>query len=251
MAECGTALWRRDGKLESGEIVKTIGIVGGLGPESTVDYYRLLIDAYRERVPDGSYPRIIINSIDLQEIVRLLEARQLERLTARLVEELHRLANAGAQIGLLAANTPHIVFDELRGRSPIPLVSIVEATCDAAREAGLKKLGLFGSRFTMQSRFFPDVFSKHGIELVMPDSNEQTWIHDHYMDELVKGIFLEETRDGLLRIANRLKEQQHIQGLILGGTELPLILRDAPDCGIPFLDTARIHVNAVLAQANV
>lgn len=228
--------------------MKTIGIVGGLGPESTVDYYELLIAAYRERVADGSYPRIIINSVDLQEIVRLLEANQLERLTARLVEELQRLANAGAQIGLLAANTPHIVFEELRGRSPVPLVSIVEATCEAAQGLRLTKLGLFGSRFTMQSRFYADVFSRKEIELAVPSLKEQTWIHEHYMDELVKGIFLAETRVRFLGIAQRMRAQDGIQGVILGGTELPLLLRDV-ECGIPFLDTARIHVNAVMGAA--
>lgn len=231
--------------------MKTIGMIGGVGPESTIDYYRLLIAAYRERVPGDSYPHIVINSINLKEMIALLEANDLGRMTDWLVVEMQKLANAGAEIGLLSSNTPHIVFDELSRRSAIPLVSIVEATCEAACATGLKKLGLFGSRFTMQGRFFPDVFSRRGIELAVPDAAEQTWIHKHYMDELVKGLFLEETRGGLLRIASRLKEQQHIQGLILGGTELPLILRDAPDCGIPFLDTARIHVNAVLAQANV
>ena len=231
--------------------MKTIGIIGGLGPESTVDYYRLLIAAYLERRSDDSYPQIVINSVDMRKLVRIMNANDLTQLADWLAVEVQKLASAGAEIGLVASNTPHIVFDELRRRSPIPLVSIVEATCEAAREAGLKKLGLFGSRFTMQSRFYVDVFSKHGIELAVPDPAEQTWIHDHYMDELVKGIFLRETREGLLRIANRLKEQQHIQGLILGGTELPLILRDSPDCGVPFLDTARIHVDAAMAQANV
>jgi len=226
-------------------------MIGGLGPESTIDYYRLLIAAYRERVTDGSYPRLVINSIDLKEVLRLMGANDLDCLTDWLAAEVQKLSNAGAEIGLLASNTPHIVFDELSRRSAIPLVSIVEATCEAARVAQLKKLGLFGSRFTMQSKFYPDVFSRHGIELIVPDPEEQAWIHDHYMDELVKGIFLQETREGLLRIVDRLKEQQHIQGVILGGTELPLILRDAPDCNIPLLDTARIHVNAVMAQANV
>lgn len=174
--------------------MKTIGMIGGLGPESTIDYYRLLIAAYRERVTDDSYPQILINSIDLRKVVRLMNANDMTQLTGWLVAEVQKLANAGAEVGFVGANTPHIVFDELSRRSAIPLVSIVEATCEAARAAGLKKLGLFGSRFTMQGRFFPDVFSKRGIELAVPDPDEQTWIHDHYMDELVKGIFLKETR---------------------------------------------------------
>jgi aspartate racemase len=231
--------------------MKIIGMIGGLGPESTIDYYRLLMTVYRERVTDGSYPRILINNIDLTEVVRLLDANDLDQLTDWLVAEVQRLASAGAEIGFVGANTPHIVFDELSRRAAIPLVSIVEATCEAAQAAGLKKLGLLGSRFTMQGRFFPNVFSRRAIELALPDPDEQTWIHDHYMNELVKGIFLKETREGFLQIVHRMKEQDRIKGLILGGTELPLILRDVPDCGIPFLDTARIHVNAVMARANV
>ena len=230
--------------------MKTIGIVGGMGPESTIDYYRLLIGAYRERIPDGSYPPIVINSICLKKMLGMVEANDLAHLSDWLVAEVKKLSNAGAEIGLLASNTPHIVFDELSRRSPIPLVSIVEATCEAAQRLRLTKLGLFGSRFTMQSGFYADVFSRKGIELAVPAPHEQTWIHAHYMDELVYGIFRPETRDKFIAIAKRMRAQDGIEGLILGGTELPLLLRDV-ECGMPFLDTAKIHVNAVLTQANV
>jgi len=228
--------------------MKTVGIIGGVGPESTIDYYRLIIAAYREQKPDGSYPPIIINSIDLKKVLGMMEANDLTVLTDHLVDELQKLARAGADFGLLASNTPHIVFDALQRRSPIPVISIVEVTCEAAKSLCLKRLGLFGSRFTMQGRFFPEVFSRQGIRLVSPNEDERTYIHDRYMGELVKGIFLPETRAGLLKIVDRMKQQEGIEGLILGGTELPLILRDAPDCGIPFLDTAKIHVKAVVAR---
>jgi len=228
--------------------MKTLGIIGGVGPESTVDYYRLIISAYQQRKPDGSYPPMIINSVDLQQMVRLLEAGDLARLAQRLVAEIQKLASAGAELALLASNTPHIVFDEIQRQSPLPLVSIVQATCDAARAQGLKKLALFGSRFTMQGRFYQEVFSKAGIVLATPQPDEQTYIHEHYMDELVKGVFLPETRAGLLRIVDRMKDQEQIEGLILGGTELPLILRNVAGYSIPFLDTARIHVDAVIER---
>jgi aspartate racemase len=231
--------------------MKTLGMIGGVGPESTIDYYRLIIAAYRERKPDGSYPPIIINSVNLKEMVDLLEANNLPGLVTRLVAELQKLANAGAELGILTSNTPHIVFDEIAAQSPLPLISIVQATCDAAASMGLRNLGLFGSRFTMQGRFYPDVFSKTGIVVVSPSPDEQAYIHDRYMKELVNGIFREETRDGLLRIVDRMKQQDHIDGLILGGTELPLILRDVANPGIPFLDTTRIHVNAVMEQLGV
>jgi len=231
--------------------MKTLGMIGGVGPESTIDYYRLIIAAYRERKPDGSYPSIIINSVNLKEMVDLLESNDLAGLVARLVAELQKLARAGAELGILTSNTPHIVFDDVARQCPIPLISIVEATCDAAASMSLRKLGLFGSRFTMQARFYPDVFSRRGITLISPHADEQAYIHDRYMSELVNGIFRPETREGLLQIVDRMKQQDRIDGLILGGTELPLILRDVSDRGIPFLDTTRIHVNAVMERLDV
>ena len=228
--------------------MKTIGIIGGIGPESTVEYYRLLIASYRERTQDGSYPPIVINSIDLQKVLQLVGANELAKVAEYLVREVERLARAGADVGLFASNTPHIVFDDIRRRAPIPLLSIVEATCEAARDLGLKRLGLFGTRFTMQGRFYPDVFSREGMTLAVPAPDEQAYIHDKYMSELVHGTILPETREGLLSIVDRLKERERIQGLILGGTELPLILRDVTDRGIPFLDTTTIHVRSALAQ---
>jgi aspartate racemase len=226
--------------------MKTLGIIGGIGPESTLEYYRLLIASYRERVRDGSYPAILINSINLKVLVDLFEANDLPQVTRHLTVELNKLAVAGADFALTAANTPHIVFDDLRRQSPIPLLSIVEATCDAAKALKLTKLGLFGTRFTMQGRFYPEVFSRAGIALVAPGSDEQSIIHDKYMNELVKGVFRPETREQLLGIVDRLKQREGIQGLILGGTELPLILQDDAGRGIPFLDTTRIHVDAAL-----
>jgi len=228
--------------------MKTVGIIGGIGPESTVDYYRLIIAAYREQRQDGSYPAIIINSIDLNKIRDLVTANALADLTEYLVVEVQRLARAGADFGLLAANTPHIVFDDVRQQSPIPLLSIVEATCEAAKALALRRLGLLGTRFTMQGRFFPDVFAREGITLVVPAPDEQDYVHDKYMGELVNGIFLPATREGLLEIIGRLRKREHIDGVILGGTELPLILRDVPGQDIPFLDTTQIHVRAAVAQ---
>jgi aspartate racemase len=228
--------------------MKTVGIIGGIAPESTIEYYRLIIASYREQKQDGSYPSIIINSVDLRKVLDLVAAGKLAELTGYMVDELHRLTRAGADFGVMASNTPHLVFDEIRSQSPIPLISIVQAACDEANSMGLAKLGLFGTRFTMQGRAYPEVFSKAGIAMVVPLEDEQAYIHDKYMNELVHGTFLPETRERLLGIVNRLKERENIDGLILGGTELPLILRDATSSGIPFLDTTRIHVNSIVAE---
>jgi len=228
--------------------MKSLGIIGGVGPESTIDYYRKIISLYRQRKGDGSYPELIINSIDLKKEVDLVERNQLDELTAYLLEEVEKLARAGAEVGLIASNTPHIVFGELRPRSRIPLISIVESTCDVAKEMKLKRVGLFGTRFTMQGTFYPDVFAREGIQLVVPEVEDQNYVHDKYMSELVNGVFLPETHEGLLKIIDRLRTAQRIEGLILGGTELPLILTDETHNGLPILNTTKIHCQAAVTQ---
>jgi aspartate racemase len=133
--------------------MKTLGIIGGVGPESTIRYYRTIPALYRERKNDGSYPQLIINSIDLTRGMDLLAANDLAGEAAYLLDEIQKLARAGADFGLIAANISHIVFDDLSAKSPIPLISIVEVSCRAATKYGLKRLGLFGTRFTMRRTF--------------------------------------------------------------------------------------------------
>ena len=140
--------------------MKTLGIVGGLGPESTLDYYQRIIALYRERVSDGSYPRFIINSIDLKKGLAFMDANDLAGMGDYLLEAIRELACAGADFGLVSANTPHIVFDRVAPKSPIPLISIVEATCIAAKARNLKRLALLGTRYTMQANFYGNVFSR-------------------------------------------------------------------------------------------
>jgi aspartate racemase len=228
--------------------MKTLGIIGGIGPESTMDYYRRIIALYRKLNHDGSYPAIIINSIDMKEMLDFIEANEMAGLTDYLLQEVQKLAKAGADLGLLASNSPHIVFDALSSKSPIPLLSIVEAACEATKKLRLKRVGLLGTRFSMQGRYYPGVFSRAGITVITPGADEQVYIHDKYMNELVNGVIRSETHERLLEIVERLKAQEGIEGVILGGTELPLILREESYNGIPFLDTTKIHVERAVAQ---
>jgi len=228
--------------------MKLIGIVGGIGPESTIDYYRLFISTYRERRPDGGYPPVVINSIDLAKALKLVSSNDLAGLAAYMLEEIRRLARAGATHGLLSSNTPHIVFDDIRRTSPIPLISIVETACRATAERRLKRVGLFGTRFTMQGGFYQRVFAREGIEVAIPESGDQEFIHDTYLNELVNGVVLAATRERYIAIARRMKREQGIEALILGGTELPLLLRDAIGIGMMLLDTARLHVEAAVSE---
>lgn len=228
--------------------MKTPGIIGGTGPESTIDYYRSIIALYRERTKDDSYPLILIQSIDLKRLRDDVIANRLSELAAYLLENIQKLAHGGADFGVLSANTPHLVFDDLARQSPIPLISIVEVTCDAAKKRGLKRLGLIGTRFTMQARFYPDVFQRAGLKIVIPEEDEQTLIHNIYLNELLHDQFRTESREGILSIVQRMKRDEQIDGLILGGTELPLLLRDCQVAGVPFLDTTQIHVERIVDE---
>jgi aspartate racemase len=224
-------------------------MIGGLGPESTIEYYRLIIAAYRARVRDGSYPPLVMTSIDLKRMMDLVTANDLSRVTQFLVDELHRLERAGAEIAFIAANTPHIAFDDVRGQSPVQLVSIVEATRDAASDLGLRQVGLIGTRFTMDATFYSDVFARNGISVVVPPAGDRSYVHEKYIGELVHADIRPETQRELIAIIARLREREGIEGIVLGGTELSLILRDASYADIPVLDTTRIHAERVVAEA--
>ena len=217
-----------------------VGMIGGIGPESTIEYYRALIAA--------GHRAIVLNSVDLPRLLAWMNAGQFEETADYLAAEVGRLAAAGATIGLITANSPHIVFDDVQARSPIPLVSIVEATRAHMQSLGLSRAALFGTRFTMQGGFYPRVFERHGLTVVMPTESEQAYIHDKYINELLKNVFAPATERGLLAIADSIIDRERIEALILGGTELPLLLKDSTYRGIPLLDTTKIHVGAVLAQ---
>jgi aspartate racemase len=225
-----------------------VGLIGGIAPESTIEYYRLLIAEYRARSGGPSYPAVVINSIDLTRLLRHTNAGQLSALTDYLAEEVARLARAGAGLAALASNTPHLVFDALRERAALPMVSIVEATADAVRARGVTRPGLFGTRYTMEADFYPKVFARLGMTVVVPGPDDQAYIHHKYMSELVPGNIVPETRARLVEIAEGMRQRDRIDGLILGGTELPLILREATVAGLPAFDTTRIHVEKIVQE---
>ena len=225
--------------------MKILGLIGGIGPESTVEYYRLLIEGYRDK-RDGEYPAVIINSVDLTRLLAWMAESKLDHVSEYLSLEIERLHRAGADFAALASNTPHIVFDQLRERSPLPLVSIVESACERVQSLGFKTVALLGTRYTMQASFYPEAFARAGINLITPNNDEQTYIHTKYLGELLNNQFLPETKSGILQIVDRLHQQEGVEAVILGGTELPLLLTGEQHNGIPLLDTTRIHVDVLL-----
>ena len=227
--------------------MKRVGLIGGLGPESTVDYYKLIIQKYRERTGDDSYPEILIDSLDVSKGIAFLNAGLHDALAEYLIAATQRLSVAGADFGAIAANTPHIVFAATAARSPIRFISIVEAACAAVQAQGAQRIGLLGTRFTMTGRFFPEVFERAGIELLTPSPDEIAFIHEKYIGELLVGVFKDSTRDALAKIIRRLIVDENLDVILLAGTELPLILRGV-EFPVPMLDTAVIHVEAIVDE---
>ena len=225
--------------------MKKIGIIGGIGPESTVDYYKMIIGAFHERQAVLGYPEIIIYSANLSSLMEILEAGDWEGLTNWLLEKVVALQKAGADFAVIGSNTPHIVFDQVSSKSPIPMLSIIEETCKNAQKRGLKKLGLLGTRFTMESDFFKKPFEYREMAVIVPDKEDQELIHQRLFSEIELGIIKDSTREELLSIVRKMIDRHSIDAVILGCTELPLIL-NKDEFGIPFLNTTAIHAESIV-----
>lgn len=224
------------------------GLIGGIGPESTINYYALINRLFQERTHSVASAPIFINSIDLPTMIAFIQDDAKEALIDYLATAVEECALAGTVFAALAACTPHIVFEELQQRCSIPLLSIVDVTRDRAAKLGVTRAGILGTRFTMQGQFFPKVFASEGISIVQPSPTEQEYIHDKYFSELAKGVLKAETRTELIRIINDLKNREAIDAIVLGGTELSLAFTGESICGIPLLDTTAIHVEAIIER---
>jgi len=222
----------------------SVGLIGGLGPESTIDYYRRILAGW-EKVQPGSSPSVIIDSLDVQRGLRLV-ANDRKALVEYLFESVQRLTNAGVDFIAMAADTPHVVFDQLAARSAVPMLSIVEVCADEAERRGLRRLALLGTRFTMEGQLYPGTFSKRGMTVVVPGAQEQAWVHEKYIGELLKGDFRDDTRTRFVALITGLRDEDDVEALILGGTELPLLLKSDTIADLPVLDTTELHVAAIV-----
>jgi aspartate racemase len=225
---------------------RILGIVGGVGPESTIDYYRSLIATWRRRRPDGSYPRVVIDSIEGGRTIRALGERDFDLVGGVLGFAIARLAAAGCGRALIASNATHLAFDRIHPPPRIPLLHIVETARDAALLRGHRRLGLIGTTFVMRSPLYPDRFEQAGIDIIVPPVDDQEIVHEIYMGELLVGEIRDASRERVLAIAERMRVRDGIDGLILGGTELALILTEPAYGDMPILNTTRIHVDAAV-----
>ena len=225
--------------------MKVLGMIGGTGPESTVDYYKTILDEHRRRRPDEGNPPLLINSINFYSLTSFMDPPNWEGLAQMFAAEFDKLRRAGADFGLISANTPHICFKHLEPISPLPLISIVTSTLNECKRLGIKRPLLLGTKLTMESDFYPDEFTPAGVALVTPRAEDREWINQKYFDELFVGVFLDETRERFAEIILANSQLHSADAVILGGTELPLILRGV-DMGPPLLDTTKIHCAAAV-----
>lgn len=228
--------------------MKRIALIGGVGPESTIEYYRLIIKRFQERLNTKDYPEIIINSINMTEMLNCLYNNELDNLVNLLIDKINILEKSEVDYVAIASNTPHIVFDNLADKIKIPLISIVEETCKVINDKNIKRVGLLGTKFTMTSGFYNKVADKYGIEIVIPEIKNQDYIHEKYMTELLINKIVPETKEHLIQIVRTLKKENLIDGLVLAGTELPLILNQSDLDDIEILDTTKIHVESIVSK---
>ena len=224
----------------------TAGLVGGLGPESTIDYYRRILEAWRLH-DSSSSPSLVIDSLDVQRGLRLVASDR-----AAFADYLLQIdsppCRSCVEFVAITANTPHLVFDELAEHSPVPLISIVEVCAAAARQLRLDRVLLLGTRFTMEAPFYSEVCARLGVTVVVPEEVERIWIHEYYVTELLHGQFRDDSRARFVSLVERWRDEQGIEGVILGGTELPLLLPGAEIARATVLDTTALHVAAIVER---
>ena len=225
--------------------MKKIGLVGGTGPESTVMYYKIL-NSEIDRITEGkAMPDIAIESVNFTRAWEYVSEGKYDLLADYLYEKLDSLAQGGSEVISLTAVTMHVVYDELAARFNKPLISIPKAVAEDAVAKGIKRIGLLGTIFTMEKDYMKKDLRDAGIEVFVPSEEDRKLVASRIYEELERGIVKETTLKELQGVISRMKEQEGIEGVILGCTELPLILNSA-NCPVACLDAVEIHIRKLI-----
>ena len=224
--------------------MKTLGLIGGLSWLSTSVYYTTINQMVNERLGGSHSAKLILHSVDFGEYKRFQSKNDWEQIERMLSDVAGRLENAGAECILLCSNTPHLVADAIREKLRVPFLHIAEETAQAIVKEGTSKVGLIGTKFTMENSFFKDCLANYGIETLIPTGEDRNFIHASISNELQKAVFKDETKEKYLKIFEKLREKG-AQGIILGCTEIPLLINQA-DCNLPIFDTTAIHSRAAV-----
>jgi aspartate racemase len=226
---------------------KKIGLLGGTTPESTVSYYLHITREYTRRHGDFGFPEIIIRSISFQQFMEWSQAGEWDLLTEKIVEVFDSLEAAGADFGMLTANTLHVIFDQVAGRTSLPLLSIVDVTVETVSEEKLNKVGLLGTLTTMDSTLYPDALGARRISTILPREQDRELLSRIIYEELSSGIIKEESKREYLRVIGEL-EERGAKGIILGCTEIPMLVTQ-DDVPVKLFDTTTLHAERALQVA--
>ena len=228
--------------------MKKIGLVGGTGPESTVMYYKKLNSEIDLLTNEESMPDIAIESVDFRRAWNYVINGETDKLTDYMAEKVNNLASSNAEVISLTAVTMHMVYDAVVEKTGVALVSIPKAVCEEIVANGIKKVGLFGTLATMEQDYMKKDLIENGVQVFVPNDEERALIGKRIYEELEKGIVKESTLAELTDIINRMKEDDGIEGLILGCTELPLIL-NSDNCPVKCVDSVELHLKKLIKLA--
>jgi aspartate racemase len=226
---------------------KTIGVLGGMSPESTIAYYEYITRTYTERFGDYGYPEIIIYSVSFQPYVDWPLDERWDLVAEGLSIAAQKIEAAGADVLLIATNTMHLVFDQVQVNVGVPMLSLLDVVGDAIVVRGFKTVGLLGTRFTMEKTFFQDALRRRGIDVLVPGAAQREYVNSVIYEELVAGQIRDESRSRFVAVIRELADRG-AEGVILGCTEIPLLVNEA-DASLPLFDTTTIHAEAVLRYA--
>lgn len=228
--------------------MKTIGLIGGMSWESTREYYRTLNEETRRTLGGFHSAKCILYSVDFAEIEKLQHDDRWEELTAIMIRAAHTLENAGADFILICTNTMHKMADDVQKSIGIPLLHLVDATAEQIRQDGLRKVGLLGTKFTMEQDFYKGRLSdRFGIEVIIPDNKEREYIHQAIYNELCLGVVNQTSKERFIEIISNLIDHG-AEGIVLGCTEIPLLVKQA-DIPVRIYDTTEIHAKAAVGLA--
>jgi len=225
--------------------MKKVGLIGGIGPASTLDYYMGIINGYMRKTKDINYPEIVIYSVNMTEMISNIEKDSWDKVIIQLTQAIKNLSVAGAEFAAIASNTPHLVFDEVKKQSPLPIISIVEETCKHIKEAQYQSALTIGTLFTMKSGLYSNPLKKYGIASLLPSENDQKEIYSIFYPNLENGIVIAEDKEKMLKIVSRIIKEQNADSLILGCTEFPLMIKQE-DLTTPVINTTQIHIDSIV-----
>ncbi|MBE6890114.1 MAG: amino acid racemase [Ruminococcaceae bacterium] len=228
--------------------MKKIGLMGGLGPASTIEYYKGLVELSLSQFGAEKYPQIVIDSVDMAEHTKYFNEHDYQKIGDLIYESLCVLKNAGAQVAAITANTEHIAWDYVKDRLPLKAISIVDATVEECLKRGYQRIVVFATEWTLRSGLYANAFIKAGITPIVPDGSDISALGNLIYPNLENGIVIDEDKEKMISLAEKYIESGSADALLLGCTEIPLMINQG-DVSVPIIDTTQIHIKALYNYA--